>query len=81
MAKQRFYGPKYRNGNHKEQQKAYNRTEKGKALRVNANRLRSKLKMAKGDPREAGHYAGSTTQGRPQNASSNAARKKPKRRA
>lgn len=81
MAKKRFDGPKYSNGNHKSQQTAYNRTEKGKSLRTNANKLRRKLKMAKGDPREAGHYAGSTTQGRPQNASSNAARKKPKRRA
>ena len=32
MAKQRFSGPKYANGNHKSQQKAYNKTPKGKAL-------------------------------------------------
>ena len=79
MAKQRFNGPKYSNGNHKEQQKAYNRTKKGTDLRVNANKLRAKLKMKVGDKREAGHYAGSTTDGAPQNASSNAARKKPRR--
>ena len=79
MAKQRFYGPKYKNGNHKEQQKAYNRTKKGTDLRVNANKLRAKLKMKVGDKREAGHYAGSTTDGAPQNAKSNAARKKPRR--
>lgn len=68
-------GAKYANGNYKNQQKAYNKTPKGLALRVNANRLRRQLKIRKGDPREAGHYAGSKTRGRPQNASSNAARK------
>ena len=45
MARQRFSGPKYANGNHKSQQKAYNRTPKGKSLRVNANRLRRQLKI------------------------------------
>jgi len=30
-------GPKYANGNYKNQQKAYNKTKKGLALRVNAN--------------------------------------------
>jgi len=70
-----FEGPKYANGNHKSQQKAYNRTKKGLELRVNANRLRRELKIAKGDPDEAGHYAGSKTKGRRQNAKSNAARK------
>ena len=48
-------------------------------MRVNANKLRAKLKMKVGDKREAGHYAGSTTDGAPQNAKSNAARKKPRR--
>ena len=28
----RFSGPKYANGNHKSQQKAYNKTKKGKSL-------------------------------------------------
>ena len=70
-----FEGPKYANGNHKSQQQAYNKTKKGLALRVNANRLRRQLKLRKGDPREAGHYAGSSTKGKPQNAKSNAARR------
>ena len=70
-----FEGPKYANGNHKSQQKAYNKTKKGLALRVNANKLRRQLGIKKGDPDEAGHYAGSTTEGRRQNAKSNAARK------
>ena len=73
--KQRFDGEKYANENHKAQQKAYNKTKKGLALRVNANRLRRQLKLDKGDPREAGHYKGSSTKGRPQNAKSNAARR------
>ena len=47
---------------------------KGLALRVNANRLDG-TKLDKGDPREAGHYKGSSTKGRPQNAKSNAARR------
>ena len=49
-SKTRFSGPKYANGNHKSQQKAYNKTKKGLALRVNANRLRRQLKIKKGDP-------------------------------
>ena len=73
MANPRFSGPKYANGNHKSQQKAYNRTPKGKQLRVNANRLRRQLKIRKGDPRDAAHYKGSTTKGRPQMRSKNRA--------
>ena len=69
------HGAKYANGNYKNQQKAYNKTPKGLALRVNANRLRRELKIKKGDPRDAGHLAGSTTKGRPQSRSSNRARK------
>ena len=68
-------GAKYANGNYKNQQKAYNKTEKGLELRVNANRLRRELKIKKGDPRDAGHYKGSSTKGRPQSRSSNRARK------
>ena len=64
-------GAKYANGNYKNQQKAYNRTKKGKALRVNANRLRRKLGLKVGDPRDAAHYKGSTTEGRPQPKSIN----------
>lgn len=73
MAKPRFSGPKYANGNHKSQQKAYNKTQKGKSLRVNANRLRRQLKIRKGDPRDAAHYKGSATKGRPQMRSKNRA--------
>ena len=68
-------GAKYANGNYKNQQKAYNRTPKGLKLRVDANRLRRQLKIKKGDPRDAGHYSGSSTKGRPQSRSSNRARK------
>ncbi len=71
MARQRFSGPKYANGNHKSQQTAYNKTQKGKALRVNANRLRRQLKIRKGSPMDAAHYKGSTTRGRPQHRSEN----------
>ncbi len=73
MAKRRFSGPKYANGNHKSQQKAYNKTSKGKQLRVNANRLRRQLKIRKGDPRDAAHYSDSNTKGRPQARSKNRA--------
>ena len=55
------------------QQAAYNRTPKGKSLRVNANRLRSQLKIRKGSPMDAAHYKGSTTKGRPQHRSKNRA--------
>ena len=73
MAKQRFSGPKYANGNHKSQQKAYNKTPKGKALIENANRLRKQLKLPVGHPDDAGHYKNSTTKGRPQKRSKNRA--------
>ena len=69
------HGAKYANGNYKNQQKAYNKTKKGLELRVNANRLRRELKIKKGDPRDAGHYQGSTTKGKPQSRSTNRARK------
>ena len=55
------------------QQGKYNKTKKGTDLRVNANRLRSQLKIAVGDPRDAAHYKGSTTKGRPQARSRNRA--------
>ena len=35
-------GAKYANGNYKAQQKAYNKTKKGLALRVNANAINRK---------------------------------------
>ena len=55
------------------QQAAYNKTPHGKALRVNANRLRAQLKIGKGSPMDAAHYKGSTTRGRPQHRSRNRA--------
>ena len=55
------------------QQAAYNKTPHGKALRVNANRLRAQLKIGKGSPMDAAHYKGSTTRGRPQHRSKNRA--------
>ena len=65
-------GPKYANGNYKAQQKAYNKTKKGKALRVNANRLNRKLgTYGNGAGKDAAHYKGSTTQGRIQSPSIN----------
>ena len=73
MAKSRYSGSTYANGNHKSQQKAYNKTSKGKSLIGNAQRLRKKLGLQKGDPRDAGHYKGSTTEGRPQSKAKNRA--------
>ena len=65
-------GAKYANGNYKAQQKAYNKTKKGKALRVNANRLNRKLgTYGNGDGLDAAHYKGSTTRGRLQRPSVN----------
>ncbi len=57
------------------QQGKYNKTKKGTELRVRANALRDKLKIAKGDPRDAGHYKDSKTNGRPQSRKTNRARK------
>ena len=68
----RSKGPKYANGNYKAQQKAYNKTKKGLALRVNANRLNRQLgTYGNGDGKDAAHYKGSTTEGRTQNPSIN----------
>jgi len=65
-------GAKYANGNYKAQQKAYNKTKKGKSLRVNANKLNRKLgTYGNGDNLDAAHYKGSTTKGRLQKASIN----------
>ena len=69
MAKQ---GAKYANGNYKAQQKKYNKTKKGLALRVNANRLNRQLgTYGNGDNKDAAHYKGSTTKGRLQSPSQN----------
>ena len=54
------------------QQKIYNKTKKGLALRVNANNLNRKLgTYGNGDGRDAAHYKGSTTKGRLQSPSEN----------
>ena len=43
------------------QQKRYNKTKKGLALRVNANRLNRQLgTYGNGDGQDAAHYSGST---------------------
>ena len=54
------------------QQKRYNKTKKGLALRVNANRLNRQLgTYGNGDGQDAAHYSGSTTKGRLQSPSKN----------
>ena len=54
------------------QQREYNKTKKGLALRVNANRLNRQLgTYGNGDGKDAAHYEGSTTKGRLQNPSTN----------
>ena len=54
------------------QQKQYNKTKKGLALRVNANRLNRQLgTYGNGDGQDAAHYSGSTTKGRLQSPSEN----------
>ena len=54
------------------QQRKYNKTKKGLALRVNANRLNRQLgTYGNGDGRDAAHYSGSTTKGRLQSPSEN----------
>ena len=64
---------RYANGNRKAQQKAYNKTKKGLALRTGANKLRKKLGLKVGDTRDAGHFKNSKTEGRPQSRASNRA--------
>ena len=59
------------------QQKRYNKTKKGLALRVNANRLNRQLgTYGNGDGKDAAHYKGSTTKGRLQKPSVNRASRK-----
>jgi len=54
------------------QQRQYNKTKKGLALRVNANRLNRQLgTYGNGDGQDAAHYSGSTTKGRLQSPSKN----------
>ena len=55
-----------------EQQKRYQKTKKGRAIKDNANRLNRKLgTYGNGDGLDAAHYKGSTTEGRLQKASTN----------
>jgi hypothetical protein len=63
-----------------EQQKRYQKTKKGKEIKLNANKLRNKLGLQVGDPRDASHYAGSKTEGRAMSASKNRSRLSIKRR-
>ena len=52
-------GAKYANGNYKSQQKAYNKTKKGLALRVNANAInRKKGTYGNGDGLDVSHKKG-----------------------
>ena len=54
------------------QQSKYNKTKKGLALRVNANKLNRKLgTYGNRDGMDAAHYKGSTTRGRKQKPSIN----------
>ena len=52
-------------------QKKYNKNRKAKLLIASAQRLRRKLKLKVGDTRDAAHYKGSKTEGRPQARSKN----------
>ncbi len=55
-----------------EQQKRYQKTKKGKAIKNNANKLNRKLgTYGNGDGLDASHHKGSTTKGRLQKASAN----------
>jgi len=54
------------------QQAKYNKTKKGLAIRVNANKLNKKLgTYGNRDGLDAAHYKGSTTKGRKQKPSIN----------
>ena len=53
------------------QQAKYNKTEKGKSLIKNAQKLRDKLRIPKGSKMDAAHYKGSKTNGRAQHRSIN----------
>ena len=59
MAKGRFSGAKYSNGNHKSQQKAYNKTKKGLQIRTAANAAnRAKGTYGNGDGKDVAHKPG-----------------------
>ena len=80
----RFSGPKYKNGNHKSQQKAYNKTKHGLKIRVAANKADRKTKRNgtghKGDGKDNAHYPGSKSRSRLMIASRNrgSERRKPR---
>ena len=75
MGRKRKSGARYANGNRKSQQKAYNKTKKGLKLRVRANKLRMKLGLKVGVSRDAAHYKGSSTKGRPMSRIKNRSRR------
>ena len=55
-----------------DQQSAYQKTPKGKAIKKAANKLNRKLgTYGNGDGKDAAHYKGSKTEGRTLNASTN----------
>ena len=63
-----------------EQQKLYNEGKgngkrTGREITIAANKLRAKLKLPVGDPRDASHYKGSKTKGRPLSKKKNRSRK------
>jgi len=61
-----------RNKKRLEQQSAYQKTPKGKAIKQAANKLNRKLgTYGNGDGMDAAHYKGSKTKGRLQTASTN----------
>tara|TARA_R100000278_G_scaffold10820_1_gene12265 strand:- start:409 stop:666 length:258 start_codon:yes stop_codon:yes gene_type:complete len=55
----------------RKQQAKYNKTDKGKKLIANAQKLRAKLKIPKGSKMDAAHWPNSTTKGRAQHRSIN----------
>ena len=56
------------------QQRRYQKTPKGAAIKKNANKLRRRLGLKVGDKRDAAHYKGSKTKGRPLSRSKNRSR-------
>ena len=65
----RSRGAKYANGNYKAQQKAYNKTDKGLKLRVNANAInRAKGTYGNGDGKDVAHKKGKENSKDPKDA-------------
>ena len=61
--------PKYANGNYKDQQKAYNKTTKGKKLIVAANAInRAKGTYGNGDGKDVAHKPGKEGSKNPKDA-------------